>query len=130
MNDSVLPLGEITLNSAVEILAPRSGERQQAGSASTAVFRMKAATEIVAHLRTLASPRDAEGQRRFGITPGVELLGIRAPVLRAIARAHRRDHALALELWQSGIHRLDSPSARWIAADALRELTRVKSKRQ
>jgi 3-methyladenine DNA glycosylase AlkD len=63
-----------------------------------------AAEEIVAHLRTLASPRDAAGQRRFGITPGAELLGIRAPVLRAIARAHRRDHALALELWTSGVH--------------------------
>jgi hypothetical protein len=56
------------------------------------------AASIVAHLRALANPRDAEGQRRFGITPGVELLGIRAPVLRAIARAHRRNHALALEL--------------------------------
>jgi 3-methyladenine DNA glycosylase AlkD len=65
---------------------------------------MIAATEIVAHLRTLASPRDAEGQRRFGIAPAVELLGIRAPVLRMIARAHRRDHALALELWATGIH--------------------------
>jgi 3-methyladenine DNA glycosylase AlkD len=32
------------------------------------------------------------------------LLGIRAPVLREIARAHRRDHALALELWKGGIH--------------------------
>jgi len=28
------------------------------------------------------------------------------------------------------IHKLDSPSARWIAADALRELTRVTTKRQ
>ena len=61
------------------------------------------AASIVAHLRALANPRDAEGQRRFGITPGVELLGIRAPVLREIARAHRRDHALALELWTSAI---------------------------
>ena len=26
------------------------------------------------------------------------------PVLRALARSHRRDHALALELWASGIH--------------------------
>lgn len=65
---------------------------------------MTAAAELVAHLRTLASPRDAEGQRRFGISPSVELLGIRAPVLRAIARAHRRNHALALELWATGVH--------------------------
>ena len=32
------------------------------------------------------------------------MLGIPAPVLRAIAREHRRDHALALALWNSGIH--------------------------
>ena len=65
---------------------------------------MTAAAELVAHLRTLANPRDAEGQRRYGIRPGGELLGIRAPVLREIARGHRRDHPLALELWTSGIH--------------------------
>ena len=65
---------------------------------------MTTAAEILAHLRTLASPRDAAGQRRFGISPDVELLGIRAPVLRAIARAHRRNHALALELWTTGVH--------------------------
>jgi 3-methyladenine DNA glycosylase AlkD len=65
---------------------------------------MKTAAEILAHLRTLANPRDAEGQRRFGITSGDELLGIRAPVLRALARAHRREHGLALELWATGVH--------------------------
>ena len=124
---------------------------------------MITAAEIVSSLRTLASPRDAEGQRRFGIAPRGELLGIRAPAMREIARAHRRNHALALELWATGVHeariiaaladdpkavnwaqrqigkrnprlrraaiaeakriqKLDSPSARWIAADALREL--------
>jgi 3-methyladenine DNA glycosylase AlkD len=72
---------------------------------------MITAAEIVSSLRALASPRDAEGQRRFGITPGGELLGIRAPVLREIARAHRRNHALALELWATGVH-----EARIIAA--------------
>ncbi len=65
---------------------------------------MQTSAEILAHLRTLASPRDAEGQRRFGITPRGELLGVRAPVLRALARAHRREHELALELWETGVH--------------------------
>jgi len=51
------------------------------------------------------------GAASFRHFPGVELLGIRAPVLREIARAHRRDHALALELWASGMH-----EARIIAA--------------
>jgi 3-methyladenine DNA glycosylase AlkD len=65
---------------------------------------MSVAAEIVAHLRSLRSPRDVEGQQRFGISTRAEQLGISAPVLRAIARLHRRDHALALELWASGIH--------------------------
>ena len=36
------PMGPLNLDSAVEAPAPRSGERQQAGSASTAEFRIKA----------------------------------------------------------------------------------------
>lgn len=62
------------------------------------------AAEILAHLRSLRNERNIEGMRRFGITPTGEQLGISAPVLRAIARRHRRQHALALELWASGIH--------------------------
>ena len=94
------------------------------------------AASIVAHLRTLASPRDAEGQRRFGITPGGELLGIRAPVdernfvkkavnwaLRQIGKRNPRLRRAAIAEAKR-IQKLDSPSARWIAADALRELTR------
>jgi 3-methyladenine DNA glycosylase AlkD len=87
---------------------------------------MTAAGEIVAHLRAMRSERDAAGQRRFGITPGGELLGIRAPVLRAIARQHRRDHALALALWETGVH-----EARIIAslADDPRQVTRGQMER-
>jgi len=65
---------------------------------------MSAAADIVAHLRSLHSPRNIEGQRRFGIVSRAEQLGIAAPVLRGVARSHRRDHPLALELWASGIH--------------------------
>lgn len=42
--------------------------------------------------------------RRFGITATGEQLGISVTQLREIGRAHRRNHALALELWASGIH--------------------------
>jgi 3-methyladenine DNA glycosylase AlkD len=42
--------------------------------------------------------------RRFGITTTGEQLGVSAPILRALARLNRRNHALALELWESGIH--------------------------
>lgn len=62
------------------------------------------AAEIVAHLRSLRSERNIAGMRRFGIAPRNEHLGIAMPVLRAIARAHRRNHALALELWAGDIH--------------------------
>ena len=59
---------------------------------------------LVAHLYSLRNDANVVGQARFGITSEVEQLGIAMPVLRALARAHRRNHALALELWASGIH--------------------------
>lgn len=36
--------------------------------------------------------------------PAGALLGIRAPVLRAIAQGYRRNHELALHLWETGVH--------------------------
>ena len=63
-----------------------------------------AARKIIAQLRSLRNGRNLEGMRRFGICSAWEQLGISAPVLREIARSHRRQHGLALELWASGIH--------------------------
>src|SRR5690242_10984891 len=40
---------------------------------------------------------------RFGINPE-NTYGISIPVLRDIAKGIKRNHALALELWQSGMH--------------------------
>jgi 3-methyladenine DNA glycosylase AlkD len=87
---------------------------------------MTTAAEIVAHLRLRRSPRDIEGQRRYGIETRGEHLGIRAPVLRDIARRHRRDHALALELWITAVH-----EARIIATliDDPRQVTRRQMER-
>jgi 3-methyladenine DNA glycosylase AlkD len=62
------------------------------------------AEELVSHLRSLGSAVNREGQRRFGITPQTEQLGIPIPALRKLARAHRRDHRLAAQLWKSAIH--------------------------
>ena len=62
------------------------------------------APEIIALLRARRSPDDIAGQRRFGITPRGEQLGARSVLLRQLAREHRREHALALELWASGIY--------------------------
>lgn len=62
------------------------------------------AQELIAHLVSLENPSNVAGQRRFGITPTTRHLGVSIPVLRKLARAHRRDHALALALWDSGVH--------------------------
>ncbi|MBK9992109.1 MAG: DNA alkylation repair protein, partial [Verrucomicrobia bacterium] len=62
------------------------------------------ATTLIAELRSLRNPVNIAGQRRFGITPKTEHLGISIAVLRPLARPHRKNHALALELWASGIH--------------------------
>jgi len=81
-----------------------------------------AAATLVAYLRAHRSPVDAEGQRRYGITPRCELFGLRAPMLHALARQHRRDHALALALWAQPIH-----EARGLAAliDDPKQVTRA-----
>ena len=59
---------------------------------------------LVAHLYSLRDDANLVGQARFGIISTSEQLGITMPVLRELARAHRRNHPLALELWASGIH--------------------------
>jgi 3-methyladenine DNA glycosylase AlkD len=82
---------------------------------------VRSAAELIAHLRSLRNERNIEGQRRFGIHTSAEQLGISVVTLRAIARAHRRDHALALELWASGIH--EARGLATIVADP-RQITR------
>jgi len=54
-------------------------------------------------LRAMANPRNVEGMARFGINPR-NTLGVNIPVLRRIAREHKNDHDLALQLWNTGIH--------------------------
>ncbi|HYM14487.1 MAG TPA: DNA alkylation repair protein [Dehalococcoidia bacterium] len=61
------------------------------------------ADEIIADLRAMANPRRAAGMARFGIT-STNTLGISVPALRALAKRAGRDHAVALALWESGIH--------------------------
>ena len=62
------------------------------------------ADAILKRLRSLANPQNVEGMARFGISTCQEALGIPAPVLHKIAREIGRNHALALELWESGVH--------------------------
>ena len=71
--------------------------------------------EVIAELHRHANPTNVAGMARYGIAT-TNTLGISVPTLRAIARRCIRDHgghdhALAVALWDSGIH-----EARHIAA--------------
>ncbi len=59
--------------------------------------------EIIAQLKSQSNPANVAGMARFGISP-VNTLGISIPVLRNMARQLGRNHELALQLWDSGIH--------------------------
>ena len=59
--------------------------------------------QVLAELKKFASPANVKGMARFGIN-STNTLGVSIPTLRGIADSHRLDHALALELWESGIH--------------------------
>lgn len=58
--------------------------------------------EALAALRAHARPEQLDGMARFGLT-GEGRLGLAVPVLRMLAREFRRDHELALALWDTGI---------------------------
>ncbi len=58
---------------------------------------------ILAELESLANPENVAGMARFGIK-GQKVLGISMKTLEPIARRLRKDHTLAVQLWDSGIH--------------------------
>ncbi len=59
--------------------------------------------DLLAELKSHANAANVAGMARFGINP-TNTLGVPMPVLRALARRHRRDHTLAAGLWETGIH--------------------------
>jgi 3-methyladenine DNA glycosylase AlkD len=59
--------------------------------------------EIIAKLKKQADPKNVAGMARFGINAS-NTLGIPTPFLRKTAKEIGKNHELALELWQSGIH--------------------------
>jgi 3-methyladenine DNA glycosylase AlkD len=64
---------------------------------------MPSIEEILARLHALANPDNVAGMAHYGInTQGT--LGISIYTLRPIAKEIGRDHALALALWDSGVH--------------------------
>ena len=61
------------------------------------------ATAILHELRQMGNPADAAGMKRFAIGSG-EVLGIKIPRLRALAKAIGKDSTLARELWTTNVH--------------------------
>ena len=59
--------------------------------------------QIIADLKLHANTQAIEGMGRFGIRPA-QALGVSIPTLRKMAKEIGRNHALALALWDSGIH--------------------------
>lgn len=57
---------------------------------------------IIAHLETLRSEENILGMARFGIVTD-RAVGISNPDLQKIARAIKRDHGRALDLWRTGV---------------------------
>jgi 3-methyladenine DNA glycosylase AlkD len=65
---------------------------------------------MIARMEQLGSPRGVESLSYWGIR-AARAYGLSAPQMHALAREAGSDHALALELWRSGVH-----DARHIAA--------------
>lgn len=63
--------------------------------------------EIIKKLESLGNPENVAGMERFGIV-AKKSFGISAPILKAFAREVKKQaddrHALALELWETGIY--------------------------
>jgi 3-methyladenine DNA glycosylase AlkD len=58
---------------------------------------------VVAELRAAADPSRLAGMTRVGINVD-RALGVSIPTLRKLGRRHGPDHALAQDLWLTGIH--------------------------
>lgn len=62
-----------------------------------------AVTEIIDLLKEKADARYHAGMLRFGID-NEKALGVKIPEVRKLAKVIKRDHQLALQLWETGIH--------------------------
>ena len=60
--------------------------------------------EILKKLKSLVSKKAIEGMARFGIRPKTKVCGVSMTDLRALAKNIEKNHALALRLWNSGVH--------------------------
>ncbi|KYK30931.1 MAG: DNA alkylation repair protein [Candidatus Proteinoplasmatales archaeon SG8-5] len=58
---------------------------------------------IIKKIKSLHNPKAVEGMARYGINPESNY-GVKVSTLREMAKEIGKDHELALELWDSGIH--------------------------
>jgi 3-methyladenine DNA glycosylase AlkD len=61
------------------------------------------ATDLLAKLRSQSDPEYVSSLRRFGVQ-GEKIMGVKMPVLRALAKQYRKNHQLAVQLWDTGVH--------------------------
>lgn len=61
------------------------------------------ADQMIATLKLQADAQAVQSMARFGVKPALAL-GISIPTLRRLAKENGKDQALALALWDSGIH--------------------------
>ena len=59
--------------------------------------------DVIKKLESLANPKNVEGMARFGINPENNL-GVSVTTIRGLAKEIGKNHELALELWDAGIH--------------------------
>lgn len=59
--------------------------------------------DVVFRLKAMSNPANAAGMARYGINTE-NILGVSMPLLRKLARDIGRNHSMALELWETGIH--------------------------
>ena len=64
---------------------------------------MNSIDEVVGLLRQKSNPAYLAGMKRFGINAS-KALGIPLPELRKIAKGIKKDHTLALALWETSLH--------------------------
>lgn len=59
--------------------------------------------DILLTLKSQSNPEYLDSLRRLGVQ-GETILGVKMPVLRSLAKSYKKDHQLALQLWDSNVH--------------------------
>jgi 3-methyladenine DNA glycosylase AlkD len=72
-------------------------------AASDGALQKHDVSQIVAELKERGTRRNVEGMARFGIRAKI-CYGVAKPDLDAIAKRIGKNHEIALQLWQTGIH--------------------------